>query len=235
VAFHIVVPQVGSNSVLLAVGILGATVMPHVVFLHSALTQSRIVPRSETEARRLFRYEAADVIIAMGIAGVINAAMIMMAAATFFAGGHAEVGTLQQAEATLRPALGPAAGIAFAVALLSSGLSSSSVGTMSGQVIAQGFLGRPVNVWLLRTITMIPALAVITIGLDPTRTLVISQVVLSFGLPFAVVPLVVFTSNRQIMGSLVNGRPMKVAAWAVTAIVVSLNLLLLAQLFGFRF
>jgi manganese transport protein len=219
VGFHAVVPQIGSDSILLAVGILGATVMPHVVFLHSALTQNRIVPRSEREARRLFRYEAADVIIAMTIAGLIN---------------HT-VGSLQQAEQTLRPLLGPASGIAFAIALLASGLSSSSVGTMAGQVIFQGFLRRKVSVWLLRLFTMLPALLVIALGFDPTQTLVISQVVLSFGLPFAVVPLVIFTSDPRIMGSLVNRTPTKIAAWDVTGVVVALNLLLVAQTFGFRF
>ena len=235
VAYHAVVPEIGSGSILLAVGILGATVMPHVVFLHSALTQNRIIPRSEKEAKRLFRYEAADVIIAMTIAGVINLSMIFMAASTFFATGHHEVGSLQQAEQTLRPLLGRGSSIAFAVALLASGLSSSSVGTMAGQVVIQGFLRRPISVWLLRLFTMLPALFVIAIGLDPTRTLVISQVVLSLCLPFAVVPLVIFTSDPRVMGSLVNRTSTKVAAWGVTTIVVGLNLLLIAQTLGFRF
>jgi manganese transport protein len=235
VAYHAVVPEIGSGSILLAVGILGATVMPHVVFLHSALTQNRIIPRSEKEAKRLFRYEAADVIIAMSIAGLINLAMIFMAASTFFTTGHHEVGSLQQAEQTLRPLLGRGSSIAFAVALLASGLSSSSVGTMAGQVVIQGFLRRPISVWLLRLFTMLPALFVIAIGLDPTRTLVISQVVLSLCLPFAVVPLVIFTSDPRVMGSLVNKTPTKVAAWGVTTIVVGLNLLLIAQTLGFRF
>ena len=215
VGFHAVVPQLGSDSILLAVGILGATVM--------------------REARRLFRYEAADVIIAMTIAGLINLSMIFMAASTFFTTGNHTVGSLQQAEQTLRPLLGPASGVAFAIALLASGLSSSSVGTMAGQVIFQGFLRRKVSVWLLRLFTMLPALLVIALGFDPTQTLVISQVVLSFGLPFAVVPLVIFTSDPRIMGSLVNRTPTKIAAWGVTGVVVALNLLLVAQTFGFRF
>jgi manganese transport protein len=235
VAFHAAVPQLGSDSVLLAVGILGATVMPHAIFLHSALTQNRIVPRSELEARRLFRYEAADVAIALAIAGVINMAMLMMAAAVFHATGHGAVGSLQQAEQTLRPLLGSASSVAFALALLASGLSSSSVGTMAGQVMMQGFLHRKVNAWLLRTITMIPALAVIAIGFDPTHALVLSQVVLSFGLPFAVIPLIVFTSNRRLMGSLVNRPLTKVVAGAVTVVVVGLNLLLLTEIAGFKF
>jgi len=187
------------------------------------------------EARRLFRYEAADVIIAMTIAGLINLSMIFMAASTFFTTGNHTVGSLQQAEQTLRPLLGPASGVAFAIALLASGLSSSSVGTMAGQVIFQGFLRRKVSVWLLRLFTMLPALLVIALGFDPTQTLVISQVVLSFGLPFAVVPLVIFTSDPRIMGSLVNRTPTKIAAWGVTGVVVALNLLLVAQTFGFRF
>jgi manganese transport protein len=158
-----------------------------------------------------------------------------MAASTFFATGNHTVGSLQQAEQTLRPLLGPASGVAFAIALLASGLSSSSVGTMAGQVIFQGFLRRKVSVWLLRLFTMLPALLVIALGFDPTQTLVISQVVLSFGLPFAVVPLVIFTSDPRIMGSLVNRTPTKIAAWGVTGVVVALNLLLVAQTFGFRF
>jgi manganese transport protein len=232
VAYHAAVPQIGSDSVLVAVGILGATVMPHVVFLHSALTQNRIIPKSEAQARRLFRYEAADVIIAMGIAGLINLSMIFMAAATFFSRGHMEVGTLQQAEQTLRPLLGNASGSIFAVALLASGLSSASVGTMAGQIIIQGFTQRRISPWLLRTVTMIPSLVVIALQVDATRALVISQVVLSFGLPFAVVPLIVFTSRRSLMGGLVNSIPTRIAAIVVTAVVIGLNLLLLAKLAG---
>jgi manganese transport protein len=235
VAFHSTVPQIGSGSILFAVGILGATVMPHVIFLHSALTQNRIVPRSEVEAHRLFRYEAADVAIALAIAGVINMAMLMMAAAVFHSSGHSAVGTLQQAEQTLRPLLGSASGVAFALALLASGLSSSSVGTMAGQVMMQGFLERKVSVWLLRTVTMVPALVVILAGFDPTHALVLSQVVLSFGLPFAVVPLIVFTSDRKLMGGLANRPLTKAIAGVVTAVVVGLNVLLLAQIAGLSF
>ena len=197
----------GPESVLLAVGILGATVMPHALFLHSALTQDRIVVHDPTLRRRLFRFEQIDVALAMGIAGLINAAMLMMAAATFHAHGLSEIGTLEEAYRTLHPLFGPVAGGAFALALLASGLSSSTVGTMSGQIIMQGFLRRRIPVEVRRLVTMLPSLVVIGLGLDPTRTLVISQVVLSFGLPFAVFPLIVFTARRDLMGDLVN-RPL---------------------------
>jgi manganese transport protein len=179
----------GSQSVILAAGILGATIMPHVIFLHSALTQDRIVTLDKEKMRRLFRFELVDVIIAMGIAGLINAAMLIMAASTFHTRGLTNVGTIEQAHQTLTPLLGSASGVVFAVALLASGLSSASVGTMSGQVIMQGFLRRTIPVWLRRGVTMIPALVVIALRLDPTRTLVLSQVILSFAIPFALIPL----------------------------------------------
>jgi manganese transport protein len=233
VAYSSVVPSLsGQESLLLAVGILGATVMPHAVLLHSALTQNRIVPRSQLEARRLFRYETADVVIALVIAGLINMAMMMMAAATFFTHGLGNVGGLQEAERTLRPLLGPASGTLFALALLFSGLSSSSVGTMAGQVVFQGFLRRSVSPWLLRVLTMLPALALILGGVDPTRGIVLSQVVLSFGLPFVVIPLMVFTSRADLMGTLVNRRSTKILGSLVTVLIVALNLLLLYQTLG---
>ncbi|MBI2246853.1 MAG: Nramp family divalent metal transporter, partial [Armatimonadetes bacterium] len=192
----------GTESVLLATGILGATVMPHVIFLHSALTQQRIVPKDERQARRLFRFEVMDVVIAMGLAGAINAAMLIMAASTFHAHGMTSVASIEDAHRTLTPLVGRASSVVFAISLLASGLSSSTVGTMAGQVIMQGFLHRQIPIWVRRLITMAPALVVIGLGLDPTRTLVISQVVLSFGLPFALVPLVLFTSRRDLMGGL---------------------------------
>ncbi len=232
VLYHAVVPRFsGSESVLLATGILGATVMPHAIYLHSALTQGRIVVREAEQQRRLFRYELVDVLVAMGLASMINAAMLIMAASTFFRHGHTEVGTLEQAHLTLEPLLGPAASALFAVALLASGLSSSSVGTMAGQVIMQGFLKKRIPVWIRRLVTIIPSLAVIAAGLDPTRTLVLSQVVLSFGLPFAVVPLVLFTSRRDVMGALVNHRITTVLAAAVATLIVALNLYLVHQIF----
>jgi manganese transport protein len=230
VAYHTFVPQFsGSESVLLAVGILGATIMPHVIFLHSSLTQKRIVVRSPSKLRLLYRFEMADVVIAMGVAASINAAMLIMAAATFYHPGVASVGTLQDAYRTLQPLLGKAAGIFFALALLASGLSSSSVGTMAGQVIMQGFLHKEIPVWIRRLATMVPSLVVILIGLDPTRTLVISQVVLSFGLPFAVIPLIIFTSHRKIMKVLVNKKITTLAASLVLTLIISLDAYLLIQ------
>jgi manganese transport protein len=223
----------GSESLVLATGILGATVMPHAIFLHSALTQGRIVVRGAKRLRRLFRYEIADVAIAMGVASFVNAAMLIMAAATFFHRGMTQVGTLEEAHRTLEPLLGKAAGWVFAVSLLASGLSSSTVGTSAGQIIMQGFLKRHVAVWLRRLVTIVPSLAVIALGLDPTRTLVVSQVVLSFGLPFAIVPLVLFTRQRKLMGVLANRPLTTVAASAVAVVVVALNALLLIRiLFG---
>jgi manganese transport protein len=232
VLFHAVVPQFsGSESVLLATGILGATVMPHVIFLHSSLTQGRIVAHDSTQLRRLFRYEVLDVIIAMGLAGLINAAMLIMAAATFFNQGLTQIGTIEEAHRTLQPLLGPAASWVFAISLLASGLSSSSVGTMSGQVVMQGFLHRKIPVWIRRLTTMVPSLTVIFMGLDPTHTLVISQVVLSFGLPFAIIPLILFTYRADIMGVLVNRRSTTVLASIVATLIVALNVYLLYQTF----
>jgi manganese transport protein len=232
VMYHSVVPQfAGSESVLLATGILGATVMPHVIFLHSALTQKRIVTRDPVQIKRLFNFEVADVVIAMGAAGLINAAMLLMAAATFHAHGMTGVGTIEEAHLTLVPLLGPAASWVFAISLLASGLSSSSVGTMSGQVIMQGFLHQHIPVWIRRLVTMIPSLTVILVGLNPTRTLVISQVVLSFGLPFAIIPLILFTTRKDLMGVLVNRWYTTILISIVGALIIFLNLYLLYQTF----
>jgi len=234
IGLGLVIPQFrGTESVLLASGILGATVMPHVIFLHSALTQGRIVTRDPEKLRRLYRFERIDVVIAMGSAGFINMAMLIMAAATFYVKGLTDVGTIEQAHQTLAPLLGGASSVVFAISLLASGLSSSTVGTMAGQVIMQGFLRRHIAPWIRRLVTMIPSLIVIALGLDPTRTLVISQVVLSFGLPFAVIPLVYFTSRKEIMGVLVNRRVTTILASIVAGLIVALNLFLLHQtLFG---
>ena len=232
VFFHAVTPQFsGTESVLLATGILGATVMPHVIYLHSVLTQDRIITRNPEQQRKLFRFELIDVFIAMGLAGLINMAMLIMAASTFFNNGLTEIGSIEEAHRTLEPLLGAAASWVFAVSLLASGLSSSSVGTMAGQVIMQGFLHFHIPAWVRRLVTMFPSLIVIFIGLDPTRTLVISQVVLSFGLPFAIIPLVMFTSRRDIMGALVNQRITTFAASLAAALIIALNLFLLYQLF----
>jgi len=227
---HAVVPQfAGGDSVLLAVGILGATVMPHVIWLHSALMQDRIRPRTGAEKRTLMRFTRIDVVIAMSIAGVINIAMLVMAASTFFETGHHNVESLEGAHKTLEPLLGGAASALFAIALLTSGLSSSAVGTLAGQVVMQGFIRRQIPIVVRRLVTMAPAFVVIGIGVDPSRTLVLSQVVLSFGIPFALVPLVLFTSRRQVMGDLVNSRWTTAAAGVVAALIVALNIFLLSQ------
>jgi manganese transport protein len=232
VLYHAVVPQFsGPASVLLATGILGATVMPHVIFLHSSLTQNRIVTHDPDKLRLLFRYEVIDVAIAMGVAGLVNAAMLMMAAATFHRAGLQEIGTIEEAHRTLQPLLGKAAGSIFAISLLASGLSSSSVGTMAGQIVMQGFIHRQIPSWIRRLVTMAPSLIVLSVGLDPTRTLVISQVVLSFGLPFAVIPLILFTRRHDVMGVLVNRRSTTVIVSVVAVLIVALNVFLLLQTF----
>jgi manganese transport protein len=232
VIYHAAVPQFsGTESVLLATGILGATVMPHVIFLHSALTQGRIVTRDPHQKRKLFRYELIDVFIAMGLAGLINMAMLIMAASTFYDRGLTGIGTIEQAHRTLEPLLGGAASWVFALSLLASGLSSSSVGTMAGQVIMGGFLHRQIPTWIRRLVTVFPPMIIIMLGLDPTRTLILSQVVLSFGLPFAIIPLVLFTRRRDIMGELVNRKPTTVFVSVVAALIIGLNLFLLYQIF----
>jgi len=230
VVFHAVVPRFsGADSVFLATGILGATVMPHAIFLHSALTQGRIVVRDPSRQRRLFRFEVVDVVIAMGIASLVNAAMLIMAASTFFKSGMTHVGTIEEAYRTLEPLLGHAASWVFAISLLASGLSSSTVGTSAGQVIMQGFLRRHIPIWLRRLITMLPSLAVIALAFDPTYTLVMSQVVLSFGLPFAIIPLAMFTRRQDVMGTLVNKRPTTLAITVIAALIITLNVYLLYQ------
>jgi len=223
-----VIPRLeGGGSVVLAAGILGATVMPHVIFLHSALTQGRIVTKDPVLLRRLFGYELLDVAIAMGIAGCVNMAMLVMAASTFHHAGLKEVGTLEEAYKTLTPLLGSAASWIFAISLLASGLSSSAVGTLAGQVIMQGFVHRQIPVWLRRALTMLPSLFVIARGYSPTDVLVYSQVVLSFGIPFALLPLLGFTRRRQVMGVLVNHPLTTLVTVAVAAIIMSLNCYLL--------
>jgi manganese transport protein len=230
---HAVVPDLaGNESLLLAVGIIGATVMPHVIYLHSALTQHRIVPQNDEEARRLYRYTRVDVLIAMTIAGLINVSMLVVAATVFFGSGLTNVESLEGAHRTLEPILGGASSVLFALALTASGLSSATVGTMSGQVVMQGFIRRRIPLMVRRLVTMIPAFIVIALGLDPSRTLVISQVVLSFGIPFALIPLVVFTSKREIMGVLVNRKLTIAAAALVAALISGLNVFLLVQTFG---
>jgi manganese transport protein len=233
VAKHAVLPAFkGTESILLAVGILGATVMPHVIYLHSALMQDRIVPQDDSEARRLYRFTKIDVVIAMSLAGLINMAMLVVAASVFYGSGLHDVGSLEIAHKTLAPILGHASSTIFALALIASGISSATVGTMAGQVVMQGFIRRTIPLFVRRAVTMIPAFIVIAIGLDPSRTLVLSQVVLSFGIPFALIPLVVFTSRRDIMGPLVNHRATTAIAVVVAALISGLNIFLLVQTFG---
>ncbi len=223
VAFGMFTPQFeGVDSLLLATGILGATVMPHAIYLHSSLTQSRIIGRNEEEKRRIFRFEFIDIIIAMIIAGAINMSMLIIV-----------VEDLDVAYNGLKDALGPMAAISFGLGLLIAGLASSSVGTLAGDVVMQGFIQRKIPLYLRRAITMVPPLAIIASGVNATHALVLSQVVLSFGIAFALVPLVMFTSKRDIMGGLVNHRITTILGWFVVVIVVALNIYLLGEtIFG---
>jgi manganese transport protein len=218
------VPSLGGGRLLLAVGIIGATVMPHVVYLHSALTKSRVPCRDDAERRRLLRFQQLDVVIALGAAGLVNLAMLCVAAAlSHRSGGLGDGGSIPVAHEALGRLAGGGAALAFAVALLASGLSSSSVGTYAGQVVMQGFLGRRIPLFLRRGLTMLPALIVLGAGLPPTASLVISQVVLSFGIPFALVPLVLLTRRADIMGPLANRPATSAVAACVTAVIVALN------------
>jgi manganese transport protein len=221
----------GSDSVLLATGILGATVMPHVIYLHSALTQGRNRPADDAERRTLLRFNRIDVSIAMGLAGLINMSMLVIAASLFH-GGVGEVDTIEGAYHGFKSMVGTEAALAFAIALMASGFASSSVGTYAGQVVMQGFIQRSVPLLARRAVTMTPALIVLAIGLDPTRSLVVSQVVLSFGIPFALVPLVLLTRRRDIMGSLVNRRITTVVAALVAGIISALNVFLVLDTLG---
>jgi manganese transport protein len=217
----------GTESVLLASGILGATVMPHVIYLHSALTQRRVEGKTDEEKKRIFRFERSDVIIAMAIAGAINASMVIMAAALFHAKGLTGVGDIDKAFEQLRALEGNTLAILFGLALLASGFSSSSVGTMSGQVVMQGFINRRIPLFVRRLITMLPSLTILAVGINPSRALVISQVVLSFGIPFALIPLLIFCRNRNVMGVLVNYRLTTAVATVVVMLIVLLNVFLL--------
>jgi manganese transport protein len=221
----------GTDSVMLAVGILGATVMPHVVYLHSALTQGRITPKGDGERRELLRFQRLDVFIAMGLAGVINVTMLLVAAALFHTSGLTNVDSIEGAHAGFTQLLGGGAALAFAVALLASGLSSSSVGTYAGQVVMQGFIARKIPIFVRRAVTMAPSLVVLGIGLDPSKTLVASQVVLSFGIPFALVPMVLLTRRTDVMGALVNRRVTTIVASVVAGLIIALNAFLLQQTF----
>jgi manganese transport protein len=221
----------GADSVLLATGILGATVMPHVIYLHSALTQNRIRPRDDGERRRLLRFQRLDVTIAMTLAGLVNMSMLVIAASLFHTSGLSGLDSIEEAHASFRALASSGAALAFALALLASGLASSSVGTYAGQVVMQGFIARTIPLALRRVVTMAPALVVLAVGLDPSRSLIISQVVLSFGIPFALVPLVLLTRRRDVMGALVNRRLTTVVASVVAALIIALNAFLIFKTF----
>ncbi len=232
VAKHLFTPGFdGTESILLATGIIGATVMPHVIYLHSALTQRRIVGRDERERRKILRFERIDVVIAMALAGAVNLAMMIMAAALFHGSGLAGIDTIDGAFDGLKQVVSPGAATIFGVALLASGYASSSVGTMAGQVVMQGFIRRRIPIFLRRAITLTPALIVLAIGVDPTAALVASQVVLSFGIPFALVPLVMLTRRRDLMGSLANPGWLTVVVSVLSGLIIALNVFLLEQVF----
>jgi manganese transport protein len=232
-AFHAVVPRLdGGEAVLLAVGIVGATVMPHAIYLHSGLTQDRVLPRTDGERRRLLRFSNREVMLALGLAGLINMAMVAMAASVFHHGGHEDVAQIDTAYRTLIPVLGSGAAGVFLLSLIASGLSSSAVGTMSGQVVMQGFVGFRIPLWLRRLVTMAPSFAIVALGIDATQALVLSQVMLSLILPVPMIALLILTRRRDVMGSYANGRVTTVTAVAAAAIVLVLNLLLVLQIAG---
>ncbi len=227
----LVTPKIAdSEALLIAVGIVGATVMPHAIYLHSALTQGRTPTQSDEQRRKVLRYSNREVVVALSVAGAVNMAMVMMAAGAFNS-GHSDVAQIETAYHTLTPLLGAGAAIVFLVSLLASGISSSVVGTMAGQVIMQGFFRRRIPIWVRRLVTMVPAFAVVAMGVDATNALVLSQVMLSLALPVPVIALIVLTSDRRIMGSFANGALTRVAAIIAAAIVLILNIVLLYQTF----
>lgn len=231
-ALHSVLPQLGGpEAITLAVGIIGATVMPHALYLHSALTQHRIPARTAAERRQLLRFSNREVVVALSFAGIVNMAMVMMAAAAFHA-GHSDVNQIETAYHTLVPLLGAAAAAAFLVSLMASGISSSAVGTMAGQIIMQGFVGFRIPLWVRRLVTMVPPFFVVAMGYNATFSLVISQVVLSLVLPVPVLAMLVLSRRRSVMGEFVIGRATFAAACVATALVLFLNVVLLMQTFG---
>ena len=232
IAKHLFTPGfAGTESILLATGIMGATVMPHVIYLHSALTQRRIVGRDATERRQILRFERIDVVIAMALAGAVNLSMMVMAAALFHTGGLVGIDSIDGAFDGLKQLVSPGAATVFGIALLASGYASSSVGTMAGQVVMQGFIRRRIPLFLRRAITLAPALIVLAIGLDPTDALVGSQVVLSFGIPFALVPLVLLNSRRELLGAMANPRWLTGLVAVLSTLIIALNVFLLQQVF----
>jgi manganese transport protein len=231
-ALHTVLPQLSdSGALLLAVGIIGATVMPHAVYLHSGLTQDRIPARNTGETRTTLRISNTEVVIALAIAGLVNMAMVMMASSAFHA-GHSDVAEIETAYHTLTPLLGAASATVFLISLLASGISSSTVGTMAGQMIMQGFVGFRIPVWARRLVTMVPAFVVVALGVNATSALVISQVMLSIALPLPMIALLMFTRRADIMGEFVNSRLTTMTAMIGTAVVLTLNIFLIVQLVG---
>ena len=220
-----------ANALMISVGIIGATVMPHAIYLHSGLTQSRAIIRSDAERRKVLRFSNIEVVLALSVAGMVNMAMVMMAASAFHA-GHSEVAEIETAYHTLTPLLGAAAASVFLVSLIASGISSSVVGTMAGQLIMQGFLRVHVPIWLRRLVTMLPAFAVVAAGVNATQALVISQVILSIALPVPMIALLIFSARRDIMGAHVTRPVIRGLALVGAGIVLSLNFVLLAQVFG---
>ena len=228
-AFHTVTPQIAdSGALLLAVGIIGATVMPHAIYLHSGLTQARVPVRTDDDRRTVLRFSNREVVIALSMAGLVNMAMVMMASSAFHA-GHPEVAEIETAYHTLTPLLGPAAAGVFLVSLIASGVSASTVGTMAGQMIMQGFVGFRIPLWLRRLVTMLPAFIVIALGVEPTKALVLSQVVLSIALPLPMISLIIFTGRTDVMGAFTNRAATRTLAILATAIVLGLNAVLIYQ------
>jgi manganese transport protein len=233
-AAHTVIPQIpDAQALLLAVGIMGATVMPHAVYLHSGLTQTRMPVRDDKERRKLLRFSNWEVVCALAVAGLVNMAMVMMASSAFHA-GHPEVAEIETAYQTLTPLLGAGAAGVFLVSLIVSGISASTVGTMAGQLIMQGFVGFRIPLWVRRLVTMLPAFAVVAMGANSTDALVISQVVLSIALPLPMIALIIFTGRRDIMGGFVNGKVTRAAALFGAGIVLLLNMVLIAQTIGLQ-
>jgi manganese transport protein len=231
-AFHSVVPQIAdAQALLLAVGIIGATVMPHAVYLHSGLTQDRMPVRDDAERRKVLRFSNREVILALTIAGLVNMAMVMTASSAFHA-GHPEVAEIETAYHTLTPLLGAGAAAVFLLSLIVSGISASTVGTMAGQMIMQGFVGFSIPIWVRRLVTMLPAFVVVAIGVNATKALVVSQVVLSIALPLPMIALIIFTGRRDIMGAFKNNRLTRIAASIGTVVVLVLNFVLIAQTLG---
>jgi manganese transport protein len=231
-AYHTVVPEIAdAGALLLTVGIIGATVMPHAIYLHSGLTQARVPVRDDRERRRVLRFSNQEVVVALAVAGLVNMAMVMMASGAFHA-GHPEVAEIETAYHTLTPLLGAGAAGVFLVSLIASGVSASTVGTMAGQMIMQGFVGFRIPVWIRRLVTMLPAFVVVALGVNATKALVISQVVLSIALPLPMISLIIFTSRRDIMGAFVNSTLTRVVAVAATATVLILNVVLIVQTFS---